>query len=196
MRPALVLASASPRRLELLGHFGVEVVVRAAHLDETPLPGEAATSYVERLAREKALSVARPGELVIGADTAIELDQRIFGKPDDADHARRMLRALSGRTHRVHSGVALVRDARVESAVETTLVTMADLDDRAVEWYLATGEPFDKAGAYAVQGAGGAFVTSVTGSVSNVMGLPLSVVIQLAERYKFELFLPRPSTIG
>lgn len=192
----LVLASSSPRRRELLRQLGVRFEVRAAHVDETPRPNEPPVAYVERLAREKALAVARPDEIIIGADTTVVLDGEILGKPEDEDDARRMLRNLSGRTHAVLSGVALVSDGRIDAAVETTTVTMTELDDRSIEWYLATGEPFDKAGAYALQGAGGVFVTSVTGSVSNVIGLPLSVVRSLAERQNFDFFRGSPRLSG
>ena len=198
MTVSVVLASASPRRRELLGRLGVEFEVRAADVDEAVRPGEPPETYVERLAREKALAVARPGELVVGADTTVDLDGQILGKPESAAEARSMLRELSARTHRVHSGVAVVRDGRVESAVDTTLVTMAVLDEHAIEWYVATGEPFDKAGAYALQAAGGIFVTSVTGSVSNVVGMSLPVVVSLAQRQNFDIFRSssRPSGDG
>ena len=155
--------------------LGREFEVVVPDVDETPRPGEAAIQLVTRLARAKALTVAaaHPGTVVIGADTAVEVEGEIFGKPvDDAD-ARRMLRALSGRTHSVHTGVAVAADGAVVTATTTSDVTFAALSAADIEWYLATGEPFDKAGAYALQGAGGVFVTTVSGSVSGVLGLPL-----------------------
>jgi septum formation protein len=150
-----------------------EVVV--PDVDETPRADEVAVQLVQRLAREKALAVAvaHPGAVVVGADTAVEVDGEIFGKPHDYTDARRMLRALSGRTHRVHTGVAAVADSDLVASVTTSKVTFAVLSEADIEWYLATGEPFDKAGAYALQGAGGVFVTTVSGSVSGVLGLPL-----------------------
>ena len=187
MTPPLVLASASERRRDLLAHFGVPFTSRPADLDETPRPDEPAREYVVRLAREKALAVARPGEVVIAADTTIDLDGLIVGKPlDDAD-ARHLLRSLSGRDHLVHTGVAVALDGDVRTAVETTVVAMAGLRDADIDWYVATGEPTGKAGAYALQGKGSMFVTSITGSVSNVIGLPLNVVIRLCGDQKIEV---------
>lgn len=170
----LVLASGSPRRHELLALLGREFDVVVPNVDETPRPGEAAIQLVARLARAKALTVAaaHPGT-VVGADTAVEVDGEIFGKPVDDGDARRMLWALSGRTHSVHTGVAVAADGALVTATTTSDVTFAALSEADVEWYLATGEPFDKAGAYALQGAGGVFVTTVSGSVSGVLGLPL-----------------------
>ena len=170
-----MLASASPRRRELLALLGVEFTVVAPDLDETPLPGETPLDLVGRLAVAKAAAVAaaQPDAVVIGADTAVDVGGEIFGKPADAADARRMLRALSGRTHVVHTGVAVAADGEVATADTSSDVTFAALADADIEWYLATGEPFDKAGAYALQGAGGVFVTTVSGSVSGVLGLPL-----------------------
>jgi septum formation protein len=192
----VVLASASPRRRQLLAQFGFPFEVRPADTDETPRPGEQPMGYVERVAREKAIAVARPGELVIAADTTVDLAGEIFGKPDDDDDARRMLRRLSGRGHEVHTGIALAVHGRLVSTVETTVVSMATLSEAQIDWYLATGEPADKAGGYAVQGIGGIFVTSVAGSVSNVVGLPLSVVVDLLGAYKLELFSTAPVRPG
>ena len=148
----VVLASASPRRRQLLAQFGFPFEVRPAHIDETPRPGEQPTGYVERVAREKAVAVARPGELVIAADTTVDLAGEIFGKPEDDDDARRMLRRLSGRDHEVHTGIALAVHGRLVSTVETTVVSMATISEAQIDWYVATGEPADKAGGYAVQG--------------------------------------------
>jgi nucleoside triphosphate pyrophosphatase len=187
LRP-VVLASASPRRRQLLAQFGFDFEVRPAHTDETPRPGEPPIRYVERVAREKAAAVARPGELVIAADTTVDVGGEILGKPVDDHDARRMLRRLSGRDHDVHTGVALVVDGRLVSTVETTAVSMTAISEGQIDWYVATGEPGDKAGGYALQGIGGIFVTSVVGSVSNVVGLPLSVLVRLCGDQEVELF--------
>jgi septum formation protein len=172
----LVLASGSPRRRELLSLLGLDFDVIVPDIDETPRSGESGLQLVERLAREKASTVAaqRPDAIVIGADTAVEVSGEILGKPVDDVDARRMLRALSGRTHWVHTAVAVAADGnRVSTTTTSSEVTFTTLSDAGIEWYLATGEPFDKAGGYALQGAGGVFVTTVSGSVSGVLGLPL-----------------------
>jgi septum formation protein len=124
---------------------------------------------------------------VIAADTTVEVDGEILAKPEDADDARRMLELLSGRAHLVHTGVAIARDAQLVHGVSTTLVRFVVLSGADIDWYLSTGEPFDKAGAYALQGAGGVFVEHITGSVSNVVGLPLTLLVQLAERVSLRL---------
>jgi septum formation protein len=170
----LVLASASPRRRELLAQLGLAFDVVPAEVDETPQPGERPLALVRRLAAAKALAV--DGEPVLGADTIVEVDGEILGKPTDETDARRMLRRLSARSHRVHTGVAVRCGDRVEVQSVTTIVTFVPLLPSAIDWYLGTGEPFDKAGAYAIQGAGGVFVEAVRGSVSNVVGLPLTTV--------------------
>jgi len=185
---AVVLASGSPRRHELLTQIGVPFSVRVPDIDETPTDHEPATDYVRRLAYAKAAAViAAADELVVAADTTVELSGDILGKPIDASDAASMLRRLSARTHKVHTGIA-VRLGDLEIAeVCTTLVTFIDLDEATIEWYVATGEPMGKAGSYALQGAGGALVQLVRGSVSNVIGLPLHVVIQLAHRCGVDL---------
>ena len=176
-----MLASGSPRRHQLLGQLGVPFTVAVPDIDETPLAGEDARVYVRRLAAEKAAAVGAPADvLVIAADTTVDLDGRILGKPVGAADASAMLRALSGRTHRVHTGVALRHGAAVAVDVATTMVTMTAIGDAAVRWYVGTGEPLDKAGAYALQGAGGIFVERIRGSVSNVVGLPLALVARMA----------------
>jgi len=182
----LVLASMSPRRRELLASVGLPCAVRPAEADEAQLPGEPPRDYVSRLAREKARAVpAAPGEVVLAADTAVVLGDEVMGKPRDADDARRMLRALSGRTHSVLTGVHAYRpatpgrEAAWASAVVSSAVQFVALSADQIDWYVATGEPADKAGAYAVQGAGGAFVREVAGSVSNVVGLPLAETLSL-----------------
>ncbi len=182
MPPRLVLASQSPRRRELLEQLGIALEVRPAHVAETVLPGEAARDYVVRVAREKARAV--PGDVVLAADTAVVLEGEVLGKPDDAADARRMLRALSGTEHAVLTAVCVRRPAiRIElEAVASTRVRFARLSPAEIEWYVATREPLDKAGAYAIQGAGGAFVLGVEGSVSNVVGLPLAETAELLRR--------------
>ena len=185
---AVVLASASPRRRELLNQIGVQFAVRVPDIDESPHPGEPPSAYVRRLAFAKAAAVsADDDELVIAADTTVERGGEILGKPLDDDDAASMLRRLSARTHRVHTGVAVRHGEQELAEVCTTLVTFVQLDEAMVQWYVATGEPIDKAGSYALQGAGGALVQLVRGSVSNVIGLPLHVVIELAGRCGVEL---------
>lgn len=181
--PEVVLASASPRRLELLDRLGVEPTVLPPDIDETPLPAEAADAYVVRLAVAKAAAVAATltgDALVIAADTTVEIDGDILAKPLDAVDAAVMLRRLSGRRHRVFTGVAVRRGDDVRSEVVATGVRFAALTEADIDWYVGTGEPLDKAGAYALQGAGGVFVEAVEGSVSNVVGLPLHTVVRLA----------------
>jgi septum formation protein len=183
----LVLASQSPRRRELLEGLGIALDVRPAHTDERVLPGEAPREYVLRVAREKARAVA--GEFVLAADTTVVLGGEILGKPCDAADAGRMLRALSGSRHEVLTAVSVRRAAvRVElSAVVATEVRFATIPEHAIAWYVSTGEPLDKAGAYAIQGAAGVFVEGVTGSVSNVVGLPLAETADLLRRAGFPL---------
>jgi len=188
----LVLASQSPRRRELLEQLGFALEVRPAHADEAVLPGEAARAYVLRVAREKARAVE--GALVLAADTAVVLRGEVLGKPRDAEDARRMLGALSGTVHEVLTAVCLRRRAPALEldAVVSTSVRFAPLSPAEVAWYVATGEPLDKAGAYAIQGAGGAFVLGVEGSVSNVVGLPLAETADLLRRAGFPLPWERP----
>lgn len=185
--PVLTLASQSPRRRELLGALGFPLEVRPAHADETPHPGEGPAAYARRVAQEKARAVA--GEVVLAADTTVAVDGEILGKPRDDADAARMLRRLSGRTHEVISAVCLRRPAvRLEfDAVTTTRVEVAALDERTIAWYVATGEPRDKAGAYAVQGLFGAFVRGVAGSVTGVIGLPLDETLALLRRAGYPL---------
>ena len=177
----LVLASASPRRAALLARAGHAFDVVPANVDESRRPSEPAADYVARLARDKAAAVAGryPKRFVIGADTAVVVDGAVLGKPCDADDAGRMLRLLSGRAHQVLTGVAVRRGARCVGAVETSVVHFAVLDAGQIAWYVGTGEPADKAGAYGLQGSGGRFVTRVDGSRSNVVGLPLACLDRL-----------------
>ncbi|MFZ5476491.1 MAG: Maf family protein [Myxococcota bacterium] len=153
--------------------------VRPAHADETPLPGEDPRVYARRIARAKATAVA--GDAVLAADTVVALDGRIFGKPGDPPEARAMLRALSGRTHLVHTAVCL-RASRTYERLVTSRVTFRALTERDVAWYLATGEPFDKAGGYGIQGDGALLVDRLQGSYTNVMGLPLRETLALLDR--------------
>lgn len=185
---SVVLASASPRRHELLTRTGVAFVVRAPDIDETPLDGEQPVDYVRRLASEKAVAAGpAPGELIIAADTTVDLDSRILGKPLDDREAAAMLRELSGRTHQVHTGVAVCVTGRELVEVCTTLVTFVALDESTIDWYVTTGEPMGKAGAYALQGAAAALVSRVDGSVSNVIGLPMHLVLDLSRRIGIDL---------
>ncbi len=180
-RPNVVLASASPRRQELLTQLGIEFTVVHPDIDETPLPGEAPGSYVRRLAVEKVHAVETAvASLVIAADTTVDLGGEIFGKPVDAGEARSMLRRLSGRTHRVHTGLAVRLGDRTVAETVSSLVTFSRLTEEMIEWYVGLDEPFGKAGAYAVQGAGGVFVERVRGSVSNIIGLPLHTLLRLS----------------
>lgn len=175
----LVLASSSPRRAALLRSAGLEFEIEPADVDETPLPGEQPEPYVARVAHDKAAAVARPGCLVLAADTTVDAGGEILAKPvDDAD-ARRMLRLLSGDTHLVHSGVVVIGEGVTRSQVVTTEVRFVDLTSEVIDWYVATGEANDKAGAYAIQGRAAAFVESLNGSVTNVVGLPLAQTLAL-----------------
>ena len=184
----VVLASGSPRRRELLDQLGIVFSVRAADIDESVLEGEDPVTYVARLSREKAAAVpVDTGTLVIAADTTVDVDGTILGKPADAAEARAMLAAMSGRRHHVHTGVTLRLDERSVTEVTTTAVDVVVIDEATAAWYVATGEPFDKAGGYAIQGAGGVLVAAVTGSVSNVVGLPLATVRSLAARLGIDL---------
>lgn len=187
-RPLVVLASASPRRRDLLRAIGVDAVVAPTDTDESILDGEDPFDAAERLARDKAQAAAAPeGALVLAADTIVVLDGRALGKPVDRDDARRMLRALSGRTHGVVTGVALRLGGEVVSGRDVTEVVFAPLSDGEVDRYVATGEPDDKAGAYALQGIAGLFVERIDGTPSNVVGLPVRLVAQLARRLGLDL---------
>lgn len=181
MLEPLILASASPRRRDLLGGLGIVFDVCPASLSEEPVPGEAPRNYVIRLAREKALQVSEmhPVRWVLAADTTVTVDERILGKPVDEEDAVRMLLFLAGRRHLVCTGYALGHRERgilVQASV-TTAVTFAAFDEALARAYVGTGEPYDKAGGYAIQGKGGVLVTAIDGSYSNVVGLPLSEVV-------------------
>lgn len=170
---ALILASGSPRRRALLEELGLDPIVRSPDIDETALPNEQPAAHVERLAIEKGQTVSCDADdVVISADTIVTIDGQLLGKPTDDAHAAAMLRQLSGRTHQVMTGVALRSNGEVQSFVEATTVHFAELTNADIDWYVSTGEPADKAGAYAMQGRGGAFVTAIEGSYDNVIGLP------------------------
>jgi nucleoside triphosphate pyrophosphatase len=190
VEPRLVLASASPRRASILGTLGVPFRVRVSDVDESLLPGEEGSDAAERLARAKAESVARHERLpVLGADTVVIWQRRILGKPSGQAEAAAMLRLLSGRTHEVVTGLCLVSAAGVHSGRESTAVSFAALSDEDIAWYLSTGEPMDKAGAYHVDGRAALFITSVFGSPSNVAGLPVRLLRQLVQEARVDLGL-------
>jgi septum formation protein len=177
----LILASASPRRQELLRNAGIPFEVQPAHIPEDPLPGEGACECAERLAREKALAIAkkRPADAVLGADTVVVIDDQILGKPADAADAVRMLRLLSGRTHQVITGVCLVAGGQRAVASETTSVTMSEIAEQDIAAYVSSGEPMDKAGAYAIQGVASRWIPRIEGDYSNVVGLPIVLVCRM-----------------
>jgi len=179
----LILASSSPRRKDLLASFGKPFSIDVPDVDESLLPGEDPSTHVRRLALEKARTVQERHDagLVVAADTIVVLDGNIIGKPDDEADARRMLGALSGRTHRVYTGVAVADSATgtMISRVVCSRVTISPIDEEEIARYVATGEPLDKAGSYAVQGLGGKYVSRVNGSLSNVIGLPLEDLREL-----------------
>jgi septum formation protein len=183
----LVLASASPRRQELLRSAGIEFEVQPADVAENRLPGETAKQHAERLASKKALAVARqrPHDFVLGADTVVVVDGQILGKPSDANDAARMLRMLSGRRHQVITGVCLVINGQSSVASETTVVTMTEITDREIADYVASGEPMDKAGAYAIQGIASRWIPRIEGDYSNVVGLPVALVFGMLKSAVF-----------
>jgi septum formation protein len=192
---ALVLASASPRRRELLTQAGFTFQVHPANIPEDPYPNEDPIAYVTRLAREKAEAVyneitnapaseqraSAPPQVELGADTTVTLDNHILGKPENPADAARMLRLLSGRTHRVITGVALVSAASTEVAAEVTAVRFLALSDQEIDDYIVTGEPMDKAGAYAIQGRAARWIPRIDGCYFNVVGLPIALVSALLE---------------
>ena len=177
---ALILASASPRRAELLSAAGITFTSRPADVDEQPRDGEPPRDYVLRVASDKARACPGAGDaVVLAADTAVIAGAQILGKPVDAPDAARMLRLLSGRAHLVLTGVVLRSGEREVAAVESTAVTFAPLSEEDIAWYVGTGESADKAGAYAVQGLASRFVERIDGSYSNVVGLPVATVCRL-----------------
>ncbi len=185
----LVLASASPRRRELLQNAGIPFTVEAANVAETPLAGETPRDCAERLAREKALAVfrLRPRDFVLGADTVVVADGQMLGKPRDAEDAARMLRTISGRTHEVITGICLVgsgTENEVEEVrSETTRVTVGELSEDDIRSYIASGEPMDKAGAYAIQGWASRWISRIEGDYFNVVGLPVCLLYEMLRRH-------------
>lgn len=190
----LILASASPRRAEILRNAGFDFEVLPAEVDESVRPRESAAEYVRRLAEEKARAAAhrlaakfkRDSAMVIAADTTVVLEEEILGKPASADDARATLRHLSGKTHDVLTGLAVLplRDTGIRLAVESTRVTFARMTAHEIEDYMASGEPFDKAGAYAIQARGGKFITRIEGCYFNVMGLPLARLYSILRKFE------------
>jgi septum formation protein len=186
-----VLASASPRRRELLNLIGIPHDVRPANVDETMRPREAPRRHAERLAREKASAIAvrDPNLITIGADTVVVINRKVLGKPADAEDAARMLGMLSGREHTVITAVAVSRGRELRSAIEEVRVKVRRLSDEEIEAYIATGEPMDKAGAYGIQGFGATIVERIEGDYFSVMGLPLVRLVGLMRdvgvRYRF-----------
>ena len=188
----LVLASASPRRQELLRDAGIPFVVQAADIPEIAVAGESPQAFAERMAREKALAVfrQRPNDFILGADTIVVVDHQILGKPYDGADAARMLRLLSGRTHQVMTGVCLTgptggqpRNIFEDVRSETTLVTVTTMQDEDIRAYIATGEPMDKAGAYAIQGGASRWISGIQGDYSNVVGLPVELVRSMLQEH-------------
>lgn len=191
MRPRLILASASPRRARILRRLGIPFRVVVSREDESLEPGEDAAAAVERLARAKALAVARTERLpVLAADTEVLCEGHILGKPGSDEQAMAMLQRLSGRAHEVVTGVCLVKKGVARSGVERTTVLFSAMSDEERAWYVATGEPRDKAGGYHVEGKGALFVERISGSPSNVAGLPVRLLLRLAREAGVSLGLP------
>ena len=194
----LVLASASPRRAELLRAAGIEFDVMPSEVNETIDPEETPDGYVRRVAQQKAEAVMprAQGRVILGADTVVVVDNQVLGKPADEEAARGMLRLLSGREHLVLSAVCLIdpraESTRTQTSVARTRVEFAPLSDEEINWYAASGEPLDKAGAYAVQGLASRFVTRIDGSYSNVVGLPVAIVYALCRQAGLLTSSPEP----
>jgi septum formation protein len=175
----LVLASQSPRRAEILRNAGIPFTVRAAAVDETPLDAEKPEDYVRRLATTKALGIhPEPGEIILGADTTVVIDGEMLGKPAGAEDARRMLERLSDRRHEVLTGIALRRGSQLIRDWAVTHVWFAALSAHEIQAYVASGEPMDKAGAYAIQGLASKYIQKIEGCYFNVVGLPIALVWQ------------------
>ena len=188
MDKQLVLASSSPRRKELLSFLGVDFIVSVPDVDESLIIGEKAEEYVQRVASQKVLAVE--GFVVLGADTCVVLEDQIYGKPVDLADAEFMLRALSGKVHQVVSGVAVRTGDQLAVTVVRTDVEFVSLDQRLIDWYLGLGESLDKAGSYALQGAGASLVKAISGSHSNVIGLPLVETASLLVQAGVDLMSP------
>jgi septum formation protein len=192
LEPRLVLASASPRRARILRNLGVPFRVEVSHQDESLRAGEEGSAAVERLARAKGLAVARAETLpVLAADTEVLCDGHILGKPADEADAVVMLRRLAGRTHEVVTGVCLVQGGVARSGVERSLVRFAPMNEEELRWYAGTGEPLDKAGGYHVDGKGALFIETVSGSPSNVAGLPVRLLLRLVREAGLDLGFPK-----
>jgi septum formation protein len=177
----LILASSSPRRRELLAQIGLTFEVIPAHIDETRRASEEPTIYVQRLALEKAQTIhsVHPDAFILGADTTVEIDGHALEKPGDRNDAERMLRALSGRTHHVHTGLALLSPRAERTHLETTSVTFSAIDEADLQHYLDSAGPYDKAGAYGIQGYAARWIPRIDGDYFNVMGLPLAATMRL-----------------
>ena len=199
----IYLASRSPRRRDLLKQIGVpfellllrEDLRRGADVDETPLPDESPGVYVLRMAKEKAAMAVRqiayralPQKPVLAADTTVVFDGQIVGKPDDAEHAARILRALAGREHQVLTAVAVALRDQIETQISVSSVWFREISDADIRRYCASGEPLDKAGAYGIQGRAGAFVTRIAGSYSGIMGLPLAETVELLQKFEIAVW--------
>lgn len=184
--PKLILASASPRRAEILKSVGWEFTMHAADIDESEIEGESPENYVERLAREKAETVAsrRPAKIVLGADTIVVIDGEMIGKPHDLADARRMLSMLSGKWHEVLTGVAIVKNGQTRSAFQRTRVKFAPMSADEITFLAQHGDPLDKAGAYAAQAQAALFIEGIEGDYWNVVGLPLSLVYNLVRNFR------------
>ena len=182
---ALILASGSPRRRELLSLYTTDFTVCASDFDESAVTADTPARLVEKLARGKCLAVAaqHPGDVVIGCDTVVDVGGEVFGKPHSVEDAKRMLRALSGATHQVHTGVCISDSTRTESFVDSCKVTFFPLSEEEIDFYASTKEPYDKAGAYAIQGRAALWLDRIEGDYYTIMGLPVSRTVQLVERF-------------
>ncbi len=181
----LILASASPRRSELLSAAGFTFTIRVADVDESLFANETPHDYVARLSLTKAKAVARPDEIVLGADTTVVIGDEIAGKPVDIADAKRMLNLLSGNWHEVLTGVSLVQGDNVQTEVAVTRVKFTAMSVAEIDWYANSDEPHDKAGAYAIQGLAARFIERIEGSYSNVVGLPLETVYRMIRNFGF-----------
>ncbi len=181
----IVLASASPRRKDLLRNAGIDFVLKPSNIPEVLHPGEAPDAFAKRMAREKASAVAaqHPDQIVLGADTVVVVDDQALGKPENEQDAVRMLRLLSGRKHEVITGVCLMGKNFEDTRCESTAVYFSELSDDDVRAYVASGEPMDKAGAYAIQGGASPWIAKIDGDYSNVVGLPVSLVLRMLRQH-------------
>jgi len=197
MQASFILASASPRRKELLGELIQDFEVIPSEVDEKPLEGESPEAHVLRLSREKALEISRgnPGRWILGADTVVIIDGKMLGKPRAPGEAKQMLGMLSGRTHRVITGFAIVKGGEgviVNDSVESSVI-FKDISRDEMDWYTETSEPYDKAGGYAVQGKASFFIKEIRGSYTNVIGLPLCEVVTALKKAGVLIFSPMPT---